>query len=154
MHLNQVFERLLAAGLHVKRKKCHFATNKCVYLGHVIGGGTISPMQCKVKAVQEFSQLKNKKQVRSYLGLCGYYQKFISNFSTAACPLSNLTKKDQPKQVKWTYTCETAFMELKETLSRDPILATPDWMTQFILQTDAFGMGLGFVFSQINSKGD
>ena len=73
MHLNQVFGRLRAAGLRVKRKKCHFATNKCVYLGHVVGGGIVSPMQCKVKAVQEFSQPKNKKQVRSFWGLCGYY---------------------------------------------------------------------------------
>ena len=113
VNLNQVFVRLQAAGLHVKRKKCHFATNKCVYLGHMVGGGTVSPMQCKVKAIQEFSQPKNKKQVRSFLGFCGYYQKFIPNFSTVASPLSDLTKKDKPNQVKWIHACETAFMNLK-----------------------------------------
>ena len=132
VHLNQVFERLQAAGLHWKRKKCHCHKQVCL-LGTCGRRWPVSPMQCKVKAVQEFSQPKNKKQVRSFLGLCGYYWKFIPKFSTVASLLSDLTKKDQPKQVKWTNACETAFMNIKEALSWDSILATPDWMRQFIL---------------------
>ena len=98
-HLTQVFDRLRSAGLRVKERKCSFAKNKCVYLGYVVGGGTIEPMECKVLAVQTFAQPRTKKQVRSFLGLCGYYRKFIPEFSTVASSLSDLTKKNMSKSV-------------------------------------------------------
>ena len=105
-HLTQVFDRLRSAGLRVKERKCSFAKNKCVYLGYVVGGCTIEPMECKVLAVQKFAQPHTKKQVRSFLGLCGYYRKLIPEFSTVASPLSDLTKKNMSKPVKWTSQSE------------------------------------------------
>ena len=98
--LTQVIHRLRSAGLRVKERKCSFAKNKCVYLGYVVGGGTLEPMECKVLAGQKFAQPRAKKQVRSFLGLCGYYRKFIPEFSTVASPLSDLTKENMSKSVK------------------------------------------------------
>ena len=95
-----MFDRLRSAGLKVKERKCSFAKNKCVYLGYVEGGGTIEPVERKVLAVQKFVQPRTKKQVRSFLGLCGYYRKFIPEFSTVSSPLSDLTKKNMSSQLK------------------------------------------------------
>ena len=67
----------------------------------MVGGGTIKPMECKVIAVKEFQQQRSKKDVRAFLGLCGYYRKFIKQFSTIAMPLTELTQKSMPNKVKW-----------------------------------------------------
>ena len=76
----------------------------------------------------------------------------MANFSTMATPLTELTKKRMPNKVKWTTQCDHAFSELKE--ARAPILVTPDWNLPFILQTDASAIGLGYVPSQVNGKGE
>ena len=70
-HLKQVFERLRAARLFIKKKKCNFAVNNCVYLVPVVGGGKIKLIECKIQAVREYKQPQTKKQVRTFLGLCG-----------------------------------------------------------------------------------
>ena len=118
------------------------------------GCGTIESMECKVLAVQRFAQPRTRKQVRSFLGLCGYYKKFIPEFSTVASSLSDLTKKNMSKSVKWTSQCEKAFGQLKQALSKATVLITPDWDKPFILQTDASATGLSNVLSQINADGE
>ena len=118
------------------------------------GCGTIEPMECKVLAVQKFAQPRTKKQVRSFLGLCGFYRKFIPEFSMVAIPLSDLTKKNMSKSVKWTSQCEKAFGQLKQALTKAPVLITPDWDKPFILQTDASATGLGYVLNQNNADGE
>ena len=123
-------------------------------LGHVVGNGLVQPMECKVAAVKTFKQPKTKKDVRSFLGLCGCYRKLIPNFSSIAAPLSDLTRKIMPKQVKWNEKCNKAFIELKEVLTRAPILVTPVWTKPFILQTDASAFRLGYVLSQIDGTGE
>ena len=97
------------------------------------GCGTIEPMECKVLAVQKFAKPRTKKQVRAFLGLCDYYKKFIPEFSTVASPLSDLTKKNMSKSVKWTSQCEKAFGQLKQAPTKAPVLITPDWDKPFIL---------------------
>ena len=149
-HMEIVFDKLREAGLKVKEKKCTFGSGSCIYLGHIVGNGLAQPMECKVEEVKIFKQPKTKKDVRSILGLCGYYQIFIPNFSSIATPLSDLTRKSMPKQVKWNEKCDKAFIELKEVLTCTPILVTPDWTKRFILQTDASAFGLGYVLSQID----
>ena len=146
--------RLRSAGLRVKERKCSFAKNKWAYLGYVVGGGTIEPMECKVLAVQTFAQPRTKKQVKTYLGLCGYYRKFKPEFSTVASPLLDLTKKNMSKSVKWTSQCEKAFGQLTQALTKGPVLITPGWDKPFTLQTDASATGLGYVLSQINADGE
>ena len=147
-HLTEVFGRLREAGLHIKDKKCNFAVNSCNYLGHVVGGGEVRPMDCKVKAVKEYERPKTKKQVRAFLGLCGYYRRFISSFSTVAHSLTELTRKNKENVVKWNEACEHSFNLLKEALTSKPVLTTPDWTRKFILQTDASATVLGYVLSQ------
>ena len=121
-HMEIVFEKLREAGLKVKERKCTFGYGSCIYLGHLVGNCLVQPMQCKVEAVKIFKHPKTKKDVRSFLGLCSYYWKFIPNFSSIATPLSDLTRKSIPKQVKWNEKCDKAFIELKEVLTRGPIL--------------------------------
>ena len=152
--LKQVFERLRATGLCIKQKKCSFTVNNRVYLGHVVGGGKIKPMECKIQAVREYKQPQTKKQVRVFLGLCGYYRRFIPSFSTIANPLTELTRKNRENLVKWDSHCELAFNSLKKALTQHPVLTPPDWENQFVLQTDASATGLGYVLSQRNQDGE
>ncbi|CAM5150134.1 unnamed protein product [Natator depressus] len=96
-HLQKVLERIREAGLTVKAKKCQIGLNRVTYLGHQVGQGTISPLQAKVDAIQKWPVPKSKKQVQSFLGLAGYYRRFVPQYSQIATPLTDLTKKKQPK---------------------------------------------------------
>ena len=80
-HLSRVLQWIRQVGLCIKAQKCNFAVNECKYLGHIVGKGRIRPMQCKVDAVQVFTQPTTKNQVRVFTGLCGYYRRFFPNFS-------------------------------------------------------------------------
>ena len=122
--------------------------NQCVYLGHRVGNGEIEPEASKLKAVSDFPQPETKKDVRAFLGLTGYYRKFIPNYATIALPLTDLTKKSLPNAVVWTAACGTAFGELKRRLTCAPVLKSPDFSKQFILQTDASERGIAAVLSQ------
>ena len=95
-HLSAVFTKLRKASLTVKEKKSQFVKNSCLYLGHVVGGGTVCPESCKIAAVQNFKQPQTKKDVRAFLGLAGYYWRFIRDFATIAVPLMELTKSTAP----------------------------------------------------------
>ena len=138
-----MFSRLRKAGLTIKEKKCTFASGSCDYLGYVVGSGTVRPISAKVAAIRNYAAPQTKKDVRSFLGLCGYYRKFITDFATVATPLSNLTRKGEPNKVNWTDKCEVAFKQLKESLMQAPILVTLDWSLPFVLQTDASATGMG-----------
>ena len=91
--------------------------------------------------------------MRVFLGLTGYYRKFIPNYANIALPLTDLTRKAAPTAVAWTEECDTAFVELKHCLSRAPVLQSPDFTRQFILQTDASERGVGAVLSQQSDDG-
>ena len=93
-----------------------------------------------------------KKQVRTFLGLTGYYRRFIPSYATIAAPLTDLTKKDCPNRVKWTPGCEEAFCKLKRVLCAAPVLCNFD--QTFLLQTDASDRGVGAVLGQVDSEGD
>ena len=145
--------RLREAGLTVKPKKCQFGMKECVYLGHVVGNGTLRPEQDKLKAVQDFPTPETKSQVRGFLGLTGYYRRFIPDYSSIAAPLTDLTKKYAPTEVVWSEACAIAFQRLKELQCSDPILRSPDFTKAFILQTDASDRGIGAVLSQEDPEG-
>ena len=91
---------------------------------------------------------RNKKEVRSFLGMVGYYRRFIPHFTTTAEPLTNLMKKDQPDKVEWTERTEEAFQILKRHLMDSVILRNPDYSQTFQLQIDASDVGVGAVLSQ------
>jgi hypothetical protein len=135
-HLEEILERLKQANLTAKPEKCQFGRRSCVYLGHIVGSGTVKPEVTKLDAVRSFPQPTSKKEVRAFLGLTGYYRRFIPNFSTISAPLSDLTKKRAPNCVNWDSKCE-AFQKLKEALCSSPVLHIPDFNRPFVLQTDA-----------------
>lgn len=93
-HIRQVFKTLDDAGLKAKLSKCHFAMHECSYLGHTVGRGIIRPEQAKIDAVATFQRPKTKKNLQTFLGLTGYYRRFIKNFSTMAARLTDQTRKD------------------------------------------------------------
>ena len=151
-HVNDVLHRIAQAGLTTKPAKCKFAATQVSFLGHTIGGGKLQPMVDKTEAVKNFPRPLTKKQVRAFLGLSGYYRKFVPNYATIAAPLIELTKKNAPNSVSWNEDCETAFCKLKMILISQPILNAPDFSKQFILQTDASNFGLGAVLEQLDDS--
>ena len=127
--------------------------SKCVYLGHVVGNGMVQPEESKVKAVKQFPTPVTKKEVRTFLGMTGYYRKFIEGYATVAAPLTDLTRKNSPNRVKWTPACEAGFQKLKSCLCFTPVLRSPDFDRTFIVQTDASNRGVGAVLSQVGEDG-
>ena len=108
----------------------------------------------KVEAVRELPTTRTKKEVLAFLGLTGYYRRFILNYANTATPLTDLTRKMEPNMVKWSGECEAAFRKLKELLCSAPVLQTPDFAQPFIVQTDASDRGVGVVLSQSKENGD
>ncbi|KAL2085952.1 hypothetical protein ACEWY4_019272 [Coilia grayii] len=108
----------------------------------------IKPQVSKVDAVRSCLPPSMKKGVRSFLGLVGWYCRFLPDFATRAAPLTNLTRKSSPNKVVWTEDCDKAFQDLKESLCRSPVLQSPDFDLPFTVQTNASGVGLGAVLLQ------
>ena len=145
--LEIILKRISAAGLKLKPKKCHFFCKKVIYLGHEVSAEGIATDPEKVKAVQDWGIPRNLTDVRSFLGLCSYYRRFIPQFSTIAKPLTKLTEKDQG--FRWGEEQEAAWATLKQKLLTSPVLAYPDPQVEFILDTDASAYGIGAVLSQV-----
>ena len=126
-HITVVLNSLRKAGLTAKPSKCQFGRDECVYLGHRVGRGRVQPEQSKIKAIQDFPKPATKKQVRAFLGLAGYYRKFIKNFSEVTAPLSDMVKQSQPSQVTWNENLERAFCKVKDLLCDEPVLLVPEF---------------------------
>ena len=103
--------------------------------------------------MNKISSTEDKKQVCAFLGLTGYYRRFIPKYAETAAPPANLTRKDAPNRVKWNSECDKAFSKLKETLCSSIVLRSPDFNQPFILQTDASNRGVGAVLSQCDADG-
>ena len=151
--IRSVLQRLREAGLTAKPSKCQFGMAQCVYLGHIVGNGMVQPERSKLQGVEAFSNPKTKKEVRCFLGLTGYYRKFIPDYASIAASLTDLTKKTSPNQVLWKERCEAAFKRLKDLLCSAPVLQSPDFERDFVLQTDASDVGVGAVYSQVDDTG-
>ena len=147
-HLEAVLGALRQAGLTANAKKCQLGLTETNYLGHTIGRGCVKPQKGKVEKIRDWPQPRTKKQVKSFLGLMAYYQKFVNNFSTIAAPLYEMTGKKYPNHIRWSDEAETAFQDLKAALCSEPVLRAPDFQRPFILHTDASGTGLGAVLAQ------
>ena len=149
-HLPLVFQRFREANIKLKPSKCRFAHTKVNYLGHVVSREGVSPDPAKIKAVEEFPVPKKVRDVRAFLGLSGYYRKFVRDFSLIAAPLHDLTKKNVP--FAWTDACQASFLQLKEALLTAPILAFPDFHLRFHLYVDASNEGIGMILGQIQNN--
>ena len=121
-HLRGLLERLRSAGLTAKAKKCEFGSSECSYLGQVVRSGLVKPQESKLSAIESFALPTTIKEVRTFLGITGYYRRFIENYSSIAAPLTDLTKKSAPNAVTWTVECDRAFRELKHRLCTTPVL--------------------------------
>jgi len=152
-HLKNVFERLMKAGLKAKPSKCKLAMDHCTYLGHVVGGGTIAMEEAKIEALKTYKRPVTKRDVRAFLGLAGYYRRFVPEFAELTARISDLTKKELPNKVNWTSLHEEDFQTLKNRMCDKPILHCPDENKEFLLQTDASERGIGAVLSQMTAEG-
>jgi hypothetical protein len=146
--LRKVLERLKQAGLTARPSKCHIGFRKLTYLGHTLSEDTLTPDSTKVEQLRNAARPTTKTEVRSFLGLAGYYRKYVANFSAIASPLTDLTRKKSPTKVIWTDACERAFQTLKDRLTSDAIVKLPDVTKDFVLRTDASDRGLGAVLLQ------
>jgi len=151
VRLREVLERIRNAGLKFKPSKCTLFQRKVAFLGHEVSAEGVQPDPEKTKAVKEWPRPACVKDVRAFLGLCGYYRRFVEKFADVAKPLYKLTEKENA--FAWTEETEKAFLDLKERLCRAPVLAYPDVGRQFILDCDASNEGLGAVLSQCNDEG-
>jgi hypothetical protein len=144
-HLKEVLGVLEEQGLVANKKKCHFAQNSIEYLGHVISRQGVAVDPSKVESVTKWPTPKNVKGVRGFLGLTGYYRKFIKDYGKVARPLTELTKKDA---FGWNEAAQKAFEKLKESLTTAPVLALPDFNQEFSIECDASGVGIGAILIQ------
>ena len=134
-HIEEIFTRLKTAGLKLKLEKCCFFKKHIQYLGHLILADGIQPLPEKLESIAKMPARKNPKEVKQFLGLVGYYRKFVPRFADISRVLTHLTKKDV--EFKWTPECENCFQILKEFLQQTPILRYPDPQASYTLYTDA-----------------
>ena len=146
VHLRQVFELLQQDQWLVKLSKCRFAQESIAYLGHVISADGVSTDPSKLESIRSWPVPKDVKDLRSFLGLAGYYRKFVQHFAVIARPLYDLLKKGVV--FCWTSTHSTAFSALQSALMSAPVLALPDFNKPFQIQTDASDTGVGAVLMQ------
>ena len=154
--MREILTRLRKAG-HIKESKCKLVRMKCEYLGHTVGNVEVHPLQAKVQAIQNFTQLIMQKDVHAFLGVCGYYRRFIPDFSSIAIPPpppppTELTRKDNPNIIVWCKETQQSFQCLKDSLTHYPVLATPLLERPFILQTGT--SGIAYVLTQRNEIGE
>ncbi|WZZ60551.1 hypothetical protein YC2023_060658 [Brassica napus] len=143
-HLRLVMERLRNQKLFAKFSKCW--KREIGFLGHIVSGEGVAADPEKVQAIREWPRPTIVTEVRSFLGLAGYYRKFVKDFSSIAKPLTKLTGKGVP--FLWVEETEKAFKKLKEALTTAPVLALPEQGKPYTVYTDASRVGLGCVLMQ------
>ena len=144
--LRAVFDRLRRANLKLGARKCHLAAREVSFLGYKVTPEGLEPEPRLMEAVSKLPPPINVAEVRSFLGLVGYYRRFVKKFSDKAPPLNALLRKDQVW--KWTQECQDAFETLKGEIASRPVSAYPDFSKPFRLYTDASNIGLGAILSR------
>lgn len=144
-HLQQVFERLRANQLQVKMSKCSFGQRSVDYLGHTISAAGVGVDRKKIQCIETWPKPATVKGLRGFLGLAGYYRKFVKDFGLISKPLTDMLRKDG---FVWSTEAEKAFETLKDALTTTPILALPDFTKDFVIECDASNGGIGAILSQ------
>jgi transposase InsO family protein len=144
-HVRTVFRTLQDHHLFLKKSKCEFGLSSVAYLGHVISADGVAMDKLKVQAVLDWPVPKSARAVRGFLGLAGYYRRFIRNFGVIAAPLTALLKKEG---FRWSEDAARAFRALQTALTTAPVLQLPAFDREFIVECDASGSGFGAVLHQ------
>jgi hypothetical protein len=134
-HLRMILEKLRSNQLYAKFSKCEFWLTEVTFLGHIISVGGISVDPSKVKDVLNWMSPMNASEICSFLGLTGYYRRFIKDFSEIAKPMTRLLEKN--KDFDWTKECQVSFKELKKRLTLAPVLILPNITKKFNIYCDA-----------------
>lgn len=150
-HLKHVFKCLKEVDLKINYKKCNFAAKKITLLGHIVSASGIEADPSKVKAVKDMTPPTNVKELQRFLGMTGYYRKFIEGYAGIAQPLYHLLKKENTWF--WEEEKEKAFQKLKDKLITSPILRLPDPLKPLKVYTDASGVALGAILAQVDDEG-
>lgn len=145
-HVRKVLSLLSERQWKVKLSKCAFAQRQVGYLGHIISGPGVSTDPSKISAIETWPTPSNVKEVRGFLGLAGYYRKFIRNYGITCRSLTALLKKGVV--FHWSETEERAFQALKQVLISAPVLSLPNFNTTFVIETDTCDVGIGAVLTQ------
>ena len=151
-HVRKAFTILRHHSLYAKVSKCEFFKSSVHYLGHVVSENGLSLDPAKVQSVAQWKVPTNVSEVRSFLGLAGYYRRFIRDFARIAAPLTNLTRKDRP--FAWSLREGEAFNQLKTVLQNAPVLQLADQSRPYIVTTDASDYAMGVVLSQVWDDGE
>lgn len=144
-HLRSVLEVLRLHKLYAKMSKCTFAQKEIEYLGHIITKQGVATDPSKLSIIQNWPSPTSITQLRSFLGLTGYYRRFIKEYGVIYRPLYDALKKDS---FQWSPQQQSAFLQLKKAILSPPVLALPDFTKPFVLETDASGHGIGAVIMQ------
>ncbi|XP_058784831.1 uncharacterized protein LOC131659692 [Vicia villosa] len=144
-HLQIIFQLLMTNFYVVKLSKCVFAVSTVHYLGHVISMGTVAPDAEKIKAILDWPQPRSLTALRGFLGLTGFYRRFVKKYASLAAPLTDLLRSTK---FVWSTEAAAAFTELQRRMTDMPVLSLPDFTKKFIVETDASGVAIGAVLSQ------
>lgn len=151
LQVEEVIKRLHEHKLYAKLSKCTFCVPQIAFLGYIVSSEGVAVDPGKVSAIHRLKRPKKLAEVQSFLGLIGYYRKFIENFALVSAPLTHLTKKDVP--FRWSSVEETAFEQLKKVVSEAPVLRLPDFSKPFLVTTDASSLAVAGILSQNSEDG-
>ena len=146
--LRNLFESIRQAGLTVRPSKCFLGYNSVEFLGHKVGNGQITPLDRTVQKILEKPHPNTKKELRSFLGLIGWYQKFIPHYACLTNVLTDLLKTGTPARLRWGSNHQEAFEKLKKCIVSAPVLKPPDFAKPFVVQSDASDAGIGAALLQ------
>ena len=150
--LEQFFERVSKANITLRPSKCYFGFTNIDFLGHRVGAGTLQTIDNKVKKLLDSKRPIDKTTLRSFLGLSGFYRKFVNNYAGLALPLTDLLKNRSPNVLPWSEIHQQSFEALKQALCKAPVLRLPDFEKLFYVRTDASEHSIAAVLLQEHSE--